>query len=109
MVYLVRHAVHDRVDRVLCGRMPGVHLSAAGRDQAAWLAERLRREPVAAVRSSPRERAMETAAPIAEALGLPLAADEAFDELDVGSWAGMPFSDLAADNAWQRWNESRDT
>ena len=43
-VFLVRHAAHDRLNRILCGRMPGVSLGADGRAQAAALAERLARE-----------------------------------------------------------------
>ena len=37
-VFLVRHARHDRLGRVLCGRMPGVSLSAEGRAEAEALA-----------------------------------------------------------------------
>ena len=32
---LVRHAANDRIDAVLCGRMPGVKLSGKGQAQAA--------------------------------------------------------------------------
>ena len=42
-VFLVRHASHDRLGRVLCGRMPGVHLSAQGRAEAEAMAAVLAR------------------------------------------------------------------
>ena len=48
-LFLVRHASHDRLGRVLCGRMPGVGLSRDGRAEALRLAERLQGEAVAAV------------------------------------------------------------
>ena len=66
-VFLVRHAAHDRLNRILCGRMPGVSLGADGRAQAAALAERLARESLAAVYASPLERACETAEPYSPA------------------------------------------
>ena len=71
--FLVRHAAHDRVGTVLCGRMPGVDLGDVGLAQAGRLADRLAIEAIAAVQSSPLERARETAEPIADRLGQPLA------------------------------------
>ena len=71
-IFLVRHAAHDRVDRVLCGRMPGVGLGEAGRRQAEALARRFADAAVDAVWTSPLDRARETAEPIAGRLGLPV-------------------------------------
>jgi probable phosphoglycerate mutase len=107
-VYLVRHAAHDRVDRVLCGRMPGVTLGPEGRAQAERLAERFSRERIAAVISSPLERARETAEIIAERLGLRLRISDDLDEIDFGAWTGRSFEELAPDPSWQRWNRERD-
>src|SRR5215207_6783354 len=52
---------------------------------------RARREArgIAAVYSSPLERARETAAPIAAAVGCDVRADDGLLELDVGSWTGL--------------------
>ncbi|NOG69039.1 histidine phosphatase family protein [Roseicella sp. DB1501] len=108
-VFLVRHAVHDRVDHILCGRMPGVRLGEAGRAQAAALAARLATQRIGAVHASPLERAQETAAPLAARLGLPLRTEAAFAEIDVGEWTGVAFVALAADPRWRRWNEARGT
>jgi broad specificity phosphatase PhoE len=104
---LVRHAAHDLLDRLLAGRMDGVPLSAAGRQQAAELASRLSRLKLTAVHSSPRLRARETAAPIAALAGLPVEVCPALDEVDFGEWTGRSFGDLASDPAWRRWNEER--
>lgn len=106
-LFLVRHAVHDRVDRVLCGRMPGVSLGADGREQAARLARRFAGNEIAAVLSSPRQRAQETAAPIALALGLPVTVCDGLDEIAFGEWTGRSFAELATDPRWRTWNERR--
>ncbi len=87
--------------------MSGVGLSEEGRRQAEWLAERLAREPIGAVFASPRERAVETASPIAERLGLPLQISDCLDEIDFGEWTGRSFDELAADPGWRAWNVER--
>ena len=108
-LYLVRHAAHDRVHDVLCGRMPGVTLGEAGRREAARVAERLAREPIAAVWSSPLERARETAAPIAQKLNIQVQASDSLNEIDFGTWTGRRFDDLASDLTWASWNRARST
>jgi broad specificity phosphatase PhoE len=106
-LFLVRHGAHEQVDRALSARTPGVHLSAVGRRQAEWAAERLSAESIAAVHASPLERAQETAEPIARRLGLPVTTDDDLQELDAGDWTGRSFDDLAADPDWTRWNQNR--
>ncbi len=106
-VFLVRHAAHDRVDRVLCGRMPGVGLGEAGRRQAEALAQHFAGGGVSAVWTSPLQRARETAAPIAARLGLPARDSDALCEIDFGAWTGRAFDDLRDDPRWRRWNEAR--
>jgi broad specificity phosphatase PhoE len=108
-VFLVRHAAHDRVDRVLCGRMPGVGLGEAGRRQAEALARRFAAPGggVDAVWTSPLQRARETAEPIAARLGLLARASDALSEIDFGAWTGQAFDALRDDPRWRRWNEAR--
>jgi probable phosphoglycerate mutase len=109
-VFLVRHAAHDRVDRVLCGRMPGVGLGDAGRGQADALARRFAAAGggrVDAVWTSPLQRARETAEPIAARLGLPARTSDALCEIDFGAWTGRTFEALRDDPRWRRWNEAR--
>ncbi len=109
MLLLVRHAAHDTVDRVLCGRAPGVHLGALGLAQAGRLGRRLRRDRPAALFTSPQPRAAETAAEIAPALGLDPESCAALDEIDFGEWTGRSFAALETDRRWRAWNASRAT
>lgn len=105
--FLVRHAVHGLLDRVLTGRMPRVHLAEAGHTQARLLARHFASQGIHAVQSSPRERAEETARPIADGSALPCELVEALDEIDFGAWTGRPFDELRDDPEWQAWNSSR--
>ncbi len=109
-IFLVRHAAHDRVDRVLCGRMPGVGLGDTGRWQAEALAEWFAGKAPAAVDAvwtSPLDRARETAQPIADRLGLLALDSDALREIDFGDWTGRAFDELRDDPRWRRWNEAR--
>ncbi len=100
---LVRHAVHDHGADILCGRLPGVALSAAGQAQLPWL--RLGAGPgIAAVYSSPQRRCLQTAA----AFGRAVTMEPALDEIDFGAWTGRSFSALGDDPDWRRWNADRD-
>jgi probable phosphoglycerate mutase len=106
-LFLVRHGAHDRLGRILCGRMAGVGLSAQGRAEAARVADRLSREPIAAVYASPLQRAQETAAPIAETFGLTVETEPGLDEIDFGAWTGKPLDELAEDPRWEPWCRER--
>jgi len=107
--HLVRHAEHGMQGRVLTGRMPGVPLSENGRDQALALAHFFATRPVTAIVSSPLERAQQTAAPIAAALGLAVTVDPALNEIDFGAWTGMTFEALHDMPEWHAWNQFRGT
>jgi probable phosphoglycerate mutase len=86
-----------------------VALSPEGLQQAAILGDLLGTEEIAAVYSSPRERAWYTAREIAEPHGLKVQAEERLDEIDFGEWSGLGFSELEGDPLWQAWNEQRAT
>jgi probable phosphoglycerate mutase len=105
--HLVRHAAHDRVGSVLCGRMPGVHLGEVGREQARRLARRFANENVASVQTSPLERARETAEPIAAATGAAVEVNEGLLEIGFGEWTGRTFEALSGDARWAAWNGAR--
>ena len=107
--HLVRHAEHGLLGRVLTGRMPGVSLNERGREQALRLARHFSGRAVAAVASSPTERAQETAGPIAAALGLEVTTDAGLDEIDFGDWTGIAFEALQGLAEWQAWNQFRGT
>ena len=63
-------------------RVPIPRLSAEGVAQAARLPDALARFPIPRVVSSPQRRAIETAQPVADALGVPVDVDERFAEYD---------------------------
>jgi probable phosphomutase (TIGR03848 family) len=104
---LIRHGSTALVGHTLAGRLPGVHLDAAGRKQAQELALRLENRAIAAVYSSPLERARETAEPLAGRLGQQVRVVEAFNEIDFGSWQGKHIADLEGDAHWSRFNTLR--
>ncbi len=93
---LVRHAEVVDDARGRCYGRLDVPLSAEGREQARALAVRLSTEEVAAVVSSPRVRARDTAAFIAEPHCLPLATLDELCELDFGELEGLTYDEIAA-------------
>lgn len=81
---LIRHGENDYVKKgKLAGHLPGVHLNEKGRQQALALAERLKEAPIKAIYSSPLERAVETAAPLAQMLNLEVQIRERLMEVSV--------------------------
>jgi probable phosphoglycerate mutase len=102
-VLLVRHGNTATTGIVLPGRAPGLHLSERGVAQAEAVAARiadLARKPVA-LYVSPLERARETAAPIASALGLRAHVERGLFECDFGLWTGKRLSLLAKKPEWR--------
>jgi broad specificity phosphatase PhoE len=104
---LVRHAESEGLGRRLWGRLPGSPLTGTGRRQAAALAARLSSLSLDAVVSSPLERAMDTATAMAARGRREVAVDDAFTEVDFGTWAGAAFSELVGQAEWDRWNSER--
>src|SRR5215470_8144269 len=76
VVHLLRHGEVSNPHGVLYGRLPGFHLSEEGRLMAKAAAEFLAGRDVTVLRSSPMERALETAAPLAAQFGLEVGVDE---------------------------------
>lgn len=90
---------------MLAGRTADLPLGSAGRRQAERLARCLAREEIASIYASPRRRAQETAAPIAEASDTAgVITTDALDEVDFGIWSGRSFEELDADPLWRQWN-----
>ena len=106
-VYLVRHGTHSLVDRVLCGRTDEVPLASEGVVQAQRLAVQFAGKKVDVLRSSPRRRTRETAAPIGNAVGMEVECVDELDELDAGEWTGQSFAALELDERWHAWNARR--
>jgi probable phosphomutase (TIGR03848 family) len=103
MILLVRHGENDYVKTGrLAGRLPGVHLNEKGREQAQAVADKLTGAAIKAVYSSPMERAMETAEPIARALGLEVVVRQGLIEVDVGDWQDKKLKGLKRLKIWRK-------
>lgn len=86
---LVRHAeTANNRDGLVQGRADHP-LNATGLAQAQALADCLRDIAIAAAYSSPLQRALQTAAPIAESHGLAIQPEAALAEMDVGELDGL--------------------
>jgi len=102
LALFVRHGRTPTTGDVLPGRASGLRLSNDGRAQAAAVAERIAAlATVDAVYTSPLERARETAAPIAKALGLRVAVDKGLLECDFGEWTGRKLKELSKLPEWR--------
>ena len=101
VVLLIRHAHNDWLGKRLAGRLPDVHLSAAGRKQAQEVADMLRPVALEAVYASPLERAVETAEPSARAAGKRIQIDERLQEVDFGALAGKSYAEMRKEPIWK--------
>ncbi|MCQ3936621.1 MAG: phosphoglycerate mutase [Chloroflexi bacterium] len=102
LLLLIRHGENDYVKTgKMAGRIPGVHLNEKGRKQAQALGEALKDVPLKAVYSSPLERAMETAAPIAESHNLNISQESGLMETDIGKWQGRSWKALRLTKVWK--------
>ena len=110
-VHLVRHGEVDNPTGVLYGRLPGFRLSTAGEKMALLAAEWLRDHDVTVVRSSPLERAVQTAEPIARELGVAASTDDRLIESEnifEGKTFGVGDGSLKNPAIWRYlWNPFR--
>ena len=101
VVLLVRHGVTPTTGKILPGRASGLQLSDEGRLQAEAAAKRIAPlQRVAAIYSSPLERARETAMPIARAKKMPIRIDRGLLECDFGEWTGEKLKRLSKLPEW---------
>lgn len=99
---LIRHGENDFLKKGrLPGRLPGIHLNQRGREQAQALADSLQALPIKAIYSSPLERALETAAPLARLKGLEVQTVPALADTDVGRWQGRSWKVLGRTKIWK--------
>jgi broad specificity phosphatase PhoE len=104
---LVRHAHTDAIGHWLCGRAAGVHLNAEGQAQADRLGRALSSVPLAAIYTSPIERAAETAHALARYQRVPVQLCEDLSEIEFGAWTGKSFAELEQDAEWRTFNTRR--
>ena len=115
---IIRHGENDlmKQGRLAC-RLPDVHLNETGRAQAQATARAIAQActqaaaqaqaykqadaPLWKLYSSPMERAVETAEPIAQALGLEIVIRLGLIETNCGDWAGKTVKSLQRRKIWR--------
>ena len=86
-LFLVRHGqTHANVARQLDTAVPGLDLTDEGRAQARALADRLGGEDLGAIYTSDLVRTQQTAAPLAEMLGLEMVVLPGLREIQAGDY-----------------------
>jgi probable phosphoglycerate mutase len=106
-IVLIRHGMTGDVARALSGTAENIHLNEIGRAQAEATARQLTHLALAAVVSSPLDRARETAEPIAAQHGLAVEIVTALGEFEFGDWTGRTMTMLENDQGWRRFNTAR--
>jgi probable phosphoglycerate mutase len=102
LLLLIRHGENDFTKKhKLAGHTPDVHLNERGQGQAQALGAALKDVPIKAIYSSPLERAIETATPIANARGLEIQMEKRLIETNVGKWQGRSLAALRLQKAWR--------
>ena len=101
-ILLIRHAETPTTGKVLPGRAAGLGLSEKGIVQAeARAADIAGKHQIAAIYSSPMERAQQTAAPIGVATRRKVRIHEGLNECDFGLWTGRSLKALHKLPAWR--------
>jgi probable phosphoglycerate mutase len=102
LLLLIRHGENDfTIKHKLAGYTPNVHLNERGQSQAQALADALKEVPIKAIYSSPLERAVETATPIAAARELEIQNEAGLLETNVGKWQGRSLAALRLQKHWK--------
>jgi probable phosphoglycerate mutase len=98
---LIRHALPLRSGP---GEGADPELSDVGFEQARRLPKALDRHPIARVLSSPQRRAQQTAAPVADMLGLPVETDDRLAEYDRDLAHYIPIEEIRTEfpEEWER-------
>ena len=108
-IVLIRHGETDwNRDNRFQGHAD-VPLNSTGREQVRELADRLAGESFSVAYTSPLRRASESAALLAERLGIEVRSSDALKEVDVGAWSGLTTEEVAArfPEGFARWVEWR--
>lgn len=105
---LIRHAQPREEAHGRCYGSLDIGLSSRGQRRAQLLARTLDRVPLAAVYTSPRSRALETANPLAALHHLTPIIDEALREIDFGEFEGRSYDEIrdSAPDLYRAWMEA---
>ena len=98
---MIRHGLPERIDGGAAPADPG--LAPDGVEQATLLARWWARHGLDAIYTSPMRRAIETAAPLAESLGITPSIDPGLEEFDAHLSSYVPLEELRADQ--DRWKQ----
>ncbi len=102
LLLLIRHGENDFVKTGrMAGHTPNVNLNERGQQQAAELAEALKDVPLAAIYSSPLERAVQTAEPIAAIRNLNINIRQGIIESYIGDWQGLELKKASKLPEWK--------
>lgn len=96
LIYLARHGETPlNAAGLLRGRLDPP-LTAKGQTQAEALADALQGEDIHLIVTSPLQRAVATARPLAERIGVTVEIDQRFNDRDYGVWAGISRDEVEA-------------
>lgn len=106
-IWIIRHGEPSQETRGRCYGHLDVELSGEGRKQMQSVADRLSNEPISAIYSSPRRRALESAAMLAESLHAAIALEERLREIDFGVFEGRLYEEIAQEypETYSQWME----
>lgn len=96
-IFLFRHGDIVNSNKVFPGRLPGFHLSEAGKEMVRLSAESLKKEKIAKIYTSPLERTVETAQIIADTIGLGrknVKTNKEIIEVESSFWQGKKYEDF---------------
>jgi probable phosphoglycerate mutase len=100
VIFLIRHGETDYLGKRLAGRLPGIPLNEKGRLQAQQLAIKIGHLPFKHLYSSPIQRTLETAAPLAAKTSLPVEVLPGLIEVDYGDWEGQTSEQIRSSELW---------
>jgi alpha-ribazole phosphatase len=106
--WLIRHGEPSEEARHRCYGSLDVGLSETGRAQMAQVAEYLKAEPVDAIYTSPRSRALESARILGAVSSCPIEVVEALSEIDFGDFEGLAYDEIAVryPHLYRQWMET---
>jgi alpha-ribazole phosphatase len=106
--WLIRHGEPAEEARHRCYGSLDVGLSETGRAQMAQVAEYLESEPVAAIYTSPRSRAIESARILGAVASCSIEIIDDLREIDFGDFEGLEYDEIAAryPGLYKQWMET---